>query len=382
MRVHLGTGPLRTALIRAFIPYAHPRTKAESVQVLADLLDGGETPEDYRLLGGAIRAANFFDAAKVLDPLLKHVGAIAATAAAAPPPNPYAVMFGMDDAESLPNQIRALIQDIRSTEPALADRITRAVCGGDAVTGATAAAAYTNATGNAYLKSIAAKMAGGTLVLSSDGTAESVNGIAVEFLATASEIEKEFESDAPPIKGVVDSVLSFESDVTKEEACANDGRHEGLEDYGAPAMKTVTVEVGCTLAVAAGAARCQATVTLRTKDPEWNLPGVAYEHGIINGVVDFCREQGFDPSLDFEVEVTDGTVSGSEMAALCSPDGFEDALVDMFRNSDEGNVSSEIFDNYIDDDGVKHHNQCEPEYLNKHPLFVLLVRPLMDSMWP
>ena len=181
------------------------------------------------------------------------------------------------------------------------------------------------------------------------------------------------DGDAPaPIEGVVDSVLSFESDVTKEVSGTNDGRYEGLEDYGAPAMKTVTMAVNCTLAVAAGAASCLATVKLTTKDPEWSLPGIAYDHG---NEYDFYREQGVAPSVDFEVEVTDGTVSGSEMAALCSPDGFEDALQAWFRDSDDRDNTVEFIDDYSD-------YIDEAEYLNKHPLFVLLVRHLMGSMWP
>ena len=115
-------------------------------------------------------------------------------AAAAPPTNPYALMFGMDDAESLPNQIRGLIQDIRNTEPALAERITRAVCGGDAVAWTSPAGAYTTAAGNVYLKSIAAKIAGGTLALSSDGTAESVDGVKVESLALQHTLTSKIEN--------------------------------------------------------------------------------------------------------------------------------------------------------------------------------------------
>ena len=211
-------------------------------------------------------------------------------------------MFGMDDAESLPNQIRALIQDIRNTEPALAERIMRAVCGGDAVAWASPAGAYTTAVGNAYLKSIAAKMAGGALDLSPDGTAESVNGVKVDSLALqhmlTGKIEKTEFSNATNLvraaaaaaaaddddaedggaaavpallKGTVISVMSFVCEFSPSERA--DAFPEAYDEMGSPAMKTVTLKVGCALSVAAGAATCSGTLTLTAPEPNWYPDG-------------------------------------------------------------------------------------------------------------
>ena len=271
---------------------------------------------------------------KVLDTLLTHIAKLAAKAAAAPPTNPYAVMFGMEDAESLPNQIRGLIQDIRSTEPALADRIMRAVCGGDAVTWTSPAGAYTTAAGNVYLKSIAAKIAGGTIVLSSDGTAESVDGVKAESLpelfdavesfpslkhTLAGKIAKaEFsnadhlahadadadEGDAVPVllKGTVDSVMGVECEFQPSEAASpNACWHREL---GAPAMKTVTLTVGCTLAVAAGTATCVGEITLTAPEPGWS-PGHLAE-GYLNEGEFYNERDDIRPSLYFQATVNDG----------------------------------------------------------------------------
>ena len=326
----------------------------------------------------------------MLDALLKRVSEIAAEAAAAPPANPYAVMFGMDDADSLPNKVRTLIQDIRSTEPALAERITSAVCGGDAVKGATPAGAYTKADGNAYLKSIAAKMAGGTLVLSADGAAEAVNGIAIEHLAACSQIEKtEFthgevglgcllgkdsyasneDDEEVHLKGTVDSVLSYESEVTKEKPFVPD---RDYSDYGAPAMKTITLKVSCTLAVAAGAASCVATATLSAPDPGWELPDV--RHGEDIDTREFYTENDRCPALALEVDITSGTVSESEMATLCNPDedDFNESFSEDFHANDE-KVTSALF--------TPGFHLFEEAGLKQHPLFVVLGKHLTDSIW-
>merc|ERR1711935_219380 len=108
------------------------------------------------------------------------------------------------------------------------------------------------------------------------------------------------------------------------------------------------MKVGCTLAVAAGAATCSATVTLyaATVD-EWYPPG-AEDH---DSMLDICPH----PEMTFEVEVTSGTVSDREMVALRSPPGFEDIfLVQYFE-----------YGRSLGFPGISEHH---------HPLFAALVR--------
>jgi len=361
------------------------------VQALADLVAGGAVPEEHGVLGDVIKAAHFFDAAKVLDTLLKHVGEIAAVAAAAPAANPYATMLGIGDPASSANQIRMLIQDIRTTEPALAERIKRAVCGGDAVNWTTPGGAYVTVVGNAYLKSIAAEMAGGTLVLSADGAAETVDGVAVGSLALqhaiASKIEKtEFcwkedvsdadsedvsdaDSDADDgvdgqasLTGTIDSVISV-SCHSKPEESVYSGSDKECTDYGFPAVKKISLEVGCTLAVAAGAATCVATLELQAStQPGWILHDeyvdsrqVTSPHRWIDGI-EWPRLRLTEiPQLKFEVEIRDGNVSMNEMEALDFPydecvDIIECGKIDAFTQ-------------------------------RQYPLFAVLAQQAMDAMW-
>jgi hypothetical protein len=347
------------------------------------LVAGGAVPEEHGVLGDVIKAAHFFDAAKVLDTLLKHVGEIAAVAAAAPPANPYATMLGIGDPASSANQIRMLIQDIRTTEPALAERIKRAVCGGDAVNWTTPGGAYVTVVGNAYLKSIAAEMAGGTLVLSADGAAETVDGVAVGSLALqhaiASKIEKtefcwkEDDSDADSdaddgvdgqasLTGTIDSVISV-SCHSKPEESVYPGSDKECTDYGFPAVKKISLEVGCTLTVAAGAATCVATLKLlASAQPGWRLNDeyvdsgqVKSRHRRIDGIEWPRLKLTEIPQLKFEVEIRDGNVSMNEMEALDFPydecvDIIECGKVDAFTQ-------------------------------RQYPLFAVLAQQAMDAMW-
>lgn len=414
------------------------------MEAVASLLAGGGIPQDIHVLDKAIKAANFLNAAKVLDPpycpccggsisdpsrwsapfvrtyadapamfcdvtvfipkvlntLLTHVGKLAAEAAAAPPTNPYALMFGMDDADSLPNQIRNLIQNIRNTEPALAERITRAVCGGDAVMWTSPAGAYTTAVGNAYLKSIAAKIAGGALVLSPDGTAERVNGVEVESLALqhmlAGKIEKAEFSNANNLvraaaaaddddddedggtaavpallKGTVMKVMSVECELSPEErAYAN---AESLDELGSPAMKTVTLKVGCTLSVAAGAATCGGTLTLTAPEPNW-YPDV--------DVPDFFNNRDdIRPTLHFEADVHDGgaPVSEGEMAALNGPG--KDEYGRFGHDYDDDDDDDRLYKAFVDADRTISSGMLASMNCEKYPLFIVLATVLMDSIW-
>ena len=157
-------------------------------------------------------------------------------------------------------------------------------------------------------------------------------------------------------------------------------------------MKRVTLNVGCTLAVAAGAATCVGTLTLTAPDPNW-CPDVNYEaiYAGANLTKDrfielvFVNRDDIQPTLSFAVDVHDGgaTVSEGEMAALGGPDELLQAGRLMQRPSFTKRGIEQVYNAFKFGGG----RTVSPDMLDsigyrKYPLFAALATVVMDSLGP